>query len=117
MNALAVFTDPEDTRFEWLLRPGFRHVFACLDDGAYWTMFDPRNGQAVVKSVQASGFDLAGHFRNEGYTVVELEQGPPIRAPMVVNNCVGLTKAVLCIRAPLVQTPYGLFKHLTRKSP
>ena len=114
MKALCVFTDPGDTRLAWLLRPGFRHVFACLNDGAWWTMFDPRDGCAVVQTIQGADYDLRGDFEAQGYVVVETEQGPPIRAPMIVSNCVGLTKAILCIRAPFVQTPYGLYKHLIR---
>ena len=116
MKALAVFSDPESARFKWLLKPGDRHVFACLNDDTYWTMFDWRNGCPVVQTVEAASFDLKGFFEAKTYRVVEVDQGPPIRAPFIVNNCVGMTKMVLCIRAPFAQTPYGLFCHL-RGSP
>ena len=79
-------------------------------------MFDPRDGQAVVQMIQVSDYDLKGYFEDQGYKVLETEQGAPLRTPLVVNNCVGLSKAVLCLRAPFVQTPYQLYRHL-RKSP
>jgi len=114
VRALAVFYDPEGARFQWLLKPGFRHVFCCLDDGRYWTMFDARDGRPVVQTVQASDYDLKGYFEGEGYTVVETEQGRPLRTPLVVANCVGLVKAVLAVRAPFAFTPFQLYRHLMR---
>lgn len=116
MRALVVFYDPDDARYKWLLKPGFRHVFACVDDGDYWIMFDPRDGRPVVQALKGSNFNMARYFEGQGYTVVEIEQGPPIRAPLSVANCVGMIKALLGIRAPFAQTPYGLFCHL-RGSP
>lgn len=117
MKTLCVFTDPEDARFEWLLKPGFRHVFACLCVGDYWMMFDPRDGRPDMGAIADADFDLQAFYEAEGYTVVEIEQGPPLRTPIIVANCVGLTKAVLCIRAPLAFTPYQLYQHLLRSSP
>ena len=116
MKALAIFTDPDGARFGWILKPGYRHVFACLNDGNYWTMFDWRDGQPVVQTVEVADVDLGGFFESEKYRVLELTQGPPVRVPLVVNNCVGMTKLVLCIHAPLVQTPYALYQFL-RKLP
>ena len=117
MKALAVFTDPEGARYQWLLRPGFRHVFAAINDGTYWTLFDARDARPVVQTIEGAGYDLRGYFEAKGYVVVETEQGPPLRTPLVIANCVGLVKAVLCIHAPLAQTPYQLYRHLLRKSP
>ena len=116
MRALVVFFDPEGARFEWLLKPGFRHVFACIDDGRYWTLFDARDARPVVQTIEESDFDLHGYFEEQGYVVVETDQGPPLRTPLIVANCVGFIKAVLCIHAPLAQTPYQLYKFL-RKLP
>jgi len=99
------------------LKPGFRHVFCAVDDGAYWVMFDARDGKPVVQVVQASAYDLAGFYRSKGYTVVETGQGQPLRGPFAVANCVGLCKAICAIRAPFALTPFQLFKHLMRKRP
>ena len=116
LTALVVFTDPEGARFQWLLRPGFRHVFVCFKGAAYWTMFDWRAGQPDVHTVQDADYDLTDYFADVGYAVVETEQGPPLRTPLVVNNCVGMTKMVLGIRAPLVQTPFQLYRFLVGRS-
>jgi hypothetical protein len=114
-RALVVFWDPEGARWEWALKPGFRHVFCCVDDGKQWLMFDARDGRPVLKSIGVvSDFDLYGFYENEpGMTVVQVgEKGPPVRVPFVLSNCVGLVKAMLCIRAPFVQTPHQLYRHL-----
>jgi len=113
LKALAVFLDPENARYKWLLKPGFRHVFACLNDGTYWTMFDPRDGRPVVQTVEAADYDLRGFFEAQGYTVIETEQGEPIGSLFAVANCVGFVKALLCIRS-FAQTPYQLYRYLAR---
>ncbi len=115
MKALVVFFDPPNARYQWLLKPGFRHVFACVLNGDYWIMNDPRDGRPVLQVAGLADYDLKEYFELQGYTVVETEQGDvPTGAPMTVNDCVGSVKALLCIRAPLVQTPYGLYKYLIR---
>lgn len=116
MRALVVFYDPEGTRFKWLLKPGFRHVFACINDGQYWILFNAHNMRPVVQVIQTADYDLKSHFESQGYVVVEIEQGPPLNTPLVVTNCVGLVKAVLCIHAPFAQSPYQLYRHLMRKA-
>lgn len=116
-RALVVFWDPEGARWEWALKPGFRHVFCCIDDGKQWLMFDARDGRPVLKSIGVvSEFDLYGFYENEpGMTVVKVGgRGPQVRVPFVLSNCVGLVKAVLSIRAPFAQTPHQLYRHLMR---
>lgn len=114
-RCLIVFFDPEKTRYEWLLKPGFRHVFCAIDDGTYWIMWDARDGRTVTQVVQASDYDLADFFEKKGYKVLEIEQGPPLKAPLITANCVGLVKAVCSISAPLAITPWQLYRRLTRK--
>ncbi len=116
LNALIVFFDPEGARFQWLLKPGFRHVFACINDGSYWTLFDARDARPVVQTVQTADYDLKDYFEEQGYVVVEIEQGPPLKTPFIAGNCVGLVKALLCIHAPFAVTPFQLYRHL-RKAP
>ncbi len=112
MKALVVFFDPEDAKYQWLLKPGFRHVFCCINDERDWIMIDGRNGRPVVQVVQDSMFDLKEYFEDEGYTVVEMERSDrPIRSPLVLTNCVGLVKIHLCIRSHAL-TPYQLYRHL-----
>lgn len=115
MRALVVFGDPEDARYQWLLKPGFRHVFCCLDDGQYWIMVDGRDQRPVFQAVQGHDYDLAGWFRKEGHIVIEMEYDRgQIRSPLIVSNCVGIVKAALCLHAPFVWTPLQLYRHLRR---
>ena len=114
MRAVVAFFDPEGARFEWLLRPGFRHVIAAIDDGTYWLLIDARDGRPVFQMIQQSDYDIAGFWRSEGYAVVEIEQGRCLKSPFVTVNCVGLVKACLCIRAPFALTPYQLYRHLKK---
>ncbi|HYZ31301.1 MAG TPA: hypothetical protein VE684_03345, partial [Crenalkalicoccus sp.] len=47
-----------------LLRPGFRHCFAALEDAAGWTVLDPLTGRLLVARLDLPpGFDLPGFYR------------------------------------------------------
>lgn len=116
MKALVVFYDPDETRLQWLLKPGFRHVFCVLDDGEHWVIFDARDGRPYVKALRESAFNLTEFYNEQGYTVVETEMGTkPLTAPLAIANCVGLVKCMCAIKAPFVLTPYQLFRHLTKE--
>ena len=118
MRALVVFCDPADARLQWALKPGFRHCFCCVASGDYWIRLDAETGKTLIEVIADSRFDLAGHFRKEGWTVVETEQREePLRTPFVSVNCVGLVKAILNIRAPWAITPWRLHKFLTKEQP
>lgn len=121
-DAVVAFFDPENPRWPKLLKPGFRHVVAAIDDGDYWILIDARDGRPVFQALQTNGYDMAGFWRSAlapaggPMTVIETAQGPPMDGVFDLHNCVGLVKAMLCIKAPFVITPYQLYKHLTRKA-
>ena len=110
--ALVIFCEDDGHPLARLLRPGFRHCFCAVCDGAYWIKVDGLDGRPQVKVVERAGFDLAAFYRNEGYTVVEVEPGPGPRAPFAIVNCVGMVKSALGIRAPFAWTPYRLYRFL-----
>ncbi len=114
MNALAVFHDHGCHVLDPLLKRGFRHVFCAVqDDNGYWIRFDAKVGVPEIDVVAKPGFDLAGFWREHGFTVVEWERGSVVPwLPFVNANCVGSAKVVLGICAPWVLTPYGLYKYL-----
>jgi hypothetical protein len=115
LKALVCFYDPIDTRLQWLLKPGFRHVFCVMDDGEYRIVYDALDGRPHTKAYPHALADLAKHYRSEGYTVVETRMGDrPLTAPLAIANCVGLVKAMCAIKAPFVYSPYQLYKYLTR---
>jgi len=100
-----------------LLRDGFKHCFVCVLDGENWMKVDGLAGIPSVGFVTTSDFDLAGFYREQGLTVVETEQRQKaLTTPFIVNNCVGLVKAVLCLSAPFVWSPWRLYRNLTRKN-
>ena len=59
-----------------LLRPGFRHCFVVLNDGAHWITIDPLSPhmEVVVQPV-ASGFDLIGWLKERGHAVAAAPSG------------------------------------------
>lgn len=117
MRALVVFCDPDDARWQWALKPGFRHVFCVIAGGDYWITVDARTAQSVIEVTSGTVYDLAAHYRAEGLTVVEWDgKQRPWRSPFATANCVGLTKAILGVRAWWAQTPYQLWKHLSKES-
>jgi len=114
MRALVVFHGASNHPLAWLLKPGFKHVFTVIQSEYYWTLIDGRAGVPVVEFVAHSDCELAEFYREQGYTVVETYQrDKPLRAPYLTNNCVGLAKAVLCIRS-FALTPYQLYCGLLR---
>lgn len=116
MKALLVFHEHGNHIFDRLLQKGYKHCFAAVCSGDYWVRLDSQAGRPAVEVVAGADFDLATFYRGEGFMVVETEQGGGTWAPwpLMVANCVGFSKAVLCIRAPWVLTPYQLYRHMTR---
>ncbi|MFC7334730.1 hypothetical protein [Rhodocista pekingensis] len=115
LRALVVFCDGRQPRWVRLLRPGFRHVFVALCDGAHWVTLDPLSPrtEVAVQPVPAA-FDLAGWFRDHGLTVLEATPAVPARpAPPAPFTCVEAVKRVLGLHAPWVLTPWQLYRRLS----
>ena len=110
--ALVVFHNHGNHWLDPILKEGFKHVFCAVVDGDYWIVVDGRNGLPAVEVVAASTEDLKAFYENEGFTVIEVDRGSPLRSPLILNNCVGMVRAILGIRTSFVLTPYQLFKHL-----
>lgn len=92
-------------------------MFVAVQVEECWISLDGRNGLAVVEAVCEADYDLAGFYRDKGFTVVETEQGRAVPlTPFWPYNCVGLVRAILAIDAPWVITPWQLYKHLTRRA-
>ena len=112
-----IFGGRADHGWQRLLRPGFRHCFAAIEDGAGWMVLDPLTGRLVLARLAIpAGYDLPEFYRRAGLTpigpfpVEEAETGTPLRgAPW---NCVSLCRAVLGPHAPFAVTPAGLFRRL-----
>ena len=117
MRALVVFHDKGCHRLDFLLQPRFRHVFCAVAVDGFWLVIDGKAGVPEFQVAASQQVDLALFYRKQGFVVVETETGDrPLRAPLVVNNCVGVVKTALSIRAPFAQTPYALYKVLRRRA-
>ena len=110
---LVVFHDHGDHFLDPFLKSGFRHVFCAVSDGTYWITVDGRMGLPVIEVVAASTFDLRSFYENEGFTVVAVAKGGPVRVPYVMSSCVGMVKTVLGVRSISV-TPYQLYKFIRK---
>lgn len=118
MRAIVIFSDGGEPAHPlgFLLRRGFEHCCVAVQTGDYWVLLDGERGVPVVNVIAPASFDLAKYYRDADLTVVETEQrGQPLRSPFLLNNCVGLVKAVLCIRSRAI-TPYALYRHLLKEA-
>jgi hypothetical protein len=114
VNAVVVFHGHGNGLLSRLLKPGFRHVFCSINDGRYWILIDGKAGIPEIEAIAAHDYDLAAFYREHGFTVIEMERGTEApRGPFAVANCVGMCKAVLCVRSWAI-TPYQLYQHLRK---
>ncbi|WP_187830396.1 hypothetical protein [Siccirubricoccus phaeus] len=102
-----------------LLRPGFRHCFAALEEAGGWLVADPLSGRLVLTRLDLpAGFDLPGFYRRAGLTVLgPFQPGGPrwsVLPSLWPLNCVSFCRAVLGCGAPFAVTPHGLYRGLKR---
>ncbi|TCH97963.1 hypothetical protein EJV46_12160 [Roseococcus sp. SYP-B2431] len=118
-RAWIVFGGRADHLWQRLLRRGFRHCFAALEDPHGWTVLDPLTGRLLVARLEVpAGFDLPGFYRRAGLLPV----GPfPLEEPVLGRglrgapfSCVAVCRAVLGPHAPFAMTPHGLFHALVQ---
>lgn len=113
--ALLVFC--HETEIAWLrgLKPGFRHVFMALPVQGGWITLDPLSTRLEVEyHPLPPDTGLAAWFRARGHAVLESPILPPlpVQWPFAPLTCVSVVKRVLGIQAPLVITPWQLYRHL-----
>ena len=111
---LVVFHDHGGHWLDFLLKRGFKHCFCVVQDGDYMIRIDGLNSKPKIDVVAGSSFDLRGFYAKEGFTVIEVEEGTPMKMPFTLNNCVGMVKTVLGIRAFGAVTPFQLYRRLSR---
>jgi len=117
-RALVVFAGRSGVWWLRWLRPGFRHCFAAVDDGAQWLTIDPLLHRLEVRaSGLPSTFDLAAEYRRVNLIVLDIGPPPvPLRcAPFGIFSCVETVKRVLGLRARWVFTPWQLHRFLARR--
>ena len=114
-RALLLFCDA--TGIGWLrwLRPGFRHVFIALPDPDGWIIIDPLSTRMeVTRHPAMTEPALTGWFIRHGVTVLAAPRRQPVRPGGLVAplSCVAVAKRLLGLHAPLILTPWQLYRHL-----
>ena len=118
MKALVIFSDAGVHWAAPMLKQGFRHVAVAVLNEGYWIGIDPVMGVPDIRVIAGQDADLAGHYRAEGFTVIETwTRKNDGLFPLALANCVGAVKAILGINAPLIWTPLQLHRHMTKGQP
>ena len=116
-KAWVVFSGKSDWPWLKFLRPGFRHCFVIVHDGARWLSLDPllQHMELKVHDVPAD-FDLPGWLTARGNKVMPapLDRAHTKPAPFMLFTCVEAVKRVLGLHRLAVITPWQLYRHLTR---
>jgi len=117
MQCLIIFGAENAHPLAWLLNRKRRHVWCALQDTErnMWVSYNWHQGLPVIVAEAAADFDLASHYRLQGYWVVEIERGASPRISLLMlNNCVGHAKLICAIRSRAI-TPNQLYRSLTRR--
>ncbi len=114
-EVFVVFSGQTDLGFLKYLKPGFRHCFAVIRDGARWLIVDPMCHRLEVSAAQVdSGFDLPGWLSQRGYRVVPAPSrriARRIAAPLPFT-CVEAMKRLIGLNDWRVFTPWQLYRRL-----
>lgn len=99
----------------FVLHPDFRHCFICVEVGGSWVEIDSSGGLPVIRLCISD--DIVERYRKLGASalVETYRSDRPLFSPFAFRNCVGLVKAILCVRS-MCLTPYGLYKYLAQDS-
>lgn len=106
------------TELWWLkwLRPGFRHCFALVHDGAHWLMLDPLAGYLDCRVLPPPpDFNVPAWLEAQGMTVCRAQ--PRARqslAPVSFMTCVETVKRLIGCHAWHIWTPWQLYRWLQK---
>jgi hypothetical protein len=117
MECLVIFGAENEHPLAWLLNRERRHVWCAVQDidRNAWVSYNWHQGAPIIQAESAADFDLATHYRRQGYTVVASTRGKAaILYPLMLNNCVGHVKLLCGIRSWAV-TPNQLYNAMTGK--
>ncbi len=119
-SALIVFSPINGHWLGRLLHPARRHCFAVIPSTWAPTKtsieIDLKLAGIICGAASGSPEQLREHYASQGLEVVEVPYRPSERQllPMILNNCVGLTKQVTGVRS-WAFTPHQLWQALRRK--
>lgn len=118
IRAVVAFVGASELRWLRRLKPGFRHCFVALNDGAGWIALDPLSGRTEVHALPLPAeADVAAWYEAQGHICVRLSlPALPARASglrwlWVPCTCVGQVQRVLGLGG-LALTPWRLYRRL-----
>lgn len=114
-----VFSGRTDLPWLRLLKPGFRHCFVLMNDGACWFSLDPMSHctEVSVHHHVPMSFDLPRWLAGRGYKIIRVKAArEPKPAPWMVFTCVEAVKRVIGLRSRMIFTPWQLYRHLSNLS-
>ena len=121
--ALVVFVDRADALWLRSLKRGFRHCFVALrQEPNVWLICDPLKDRIELTLVETvddlalgRAYLAAGHRVCLGVTLrPALPRRTLLPSPL---TCVAVVKRLIGVRAPRVQTPFQLHRHLVQHRP
>jgi hypothetical protein len=118
MKCLLIFGTENAHPLAWMLSRKHRHVWCALQDveRGVWVSYNWHKGLPIIQVESAADYDLAAHYRDQGFTVVEMERGTKPRLfPFILNNCVSHVKVVCALRTFTV-TPQWLYRSMTKRT-
>ena len=115
-----VFTNTPGSRgYRKLLKRGFHHCYCMTksEAGLFWIVVQPHWSHTEIDYRSAEAFPFVEDYT--GSEAVVVPYGARIDpkqhcAQLGILTCVDVVKRHLGIRAPLVFTPYQLFKYIRR---
>ena len=109
--------ETEISWLRWLLKAGFRHCYALINDGERWITVDPlaHKMEVVVHHHAPVDFDLPNWLEQRGVKVVKVHpRSPEARScPPSLFTCVEAVKRLVGLRNWGIFTPYQLYKKIT----
>jgi hypothetical protein len=118
-EAWVVFSGKTDLPWLRFLKPGFRHCYVLLNDGASWISLDPLSNymDLSIHHNVPPAFNLPLWLKTRGHTVV---RAPVERirkeAPWMIFTCTEAVKRVLGLHKRFIVTPWQLYRHLVNTS-
>ena len=116
-KAWVIFSGQADLPWLKILKEGYRHCYAVLNDGKHWVIVDPLSSYmdiSIHKTPQ--DFNLPLWLKNQCHTVVPAEiKQVEKQAPCMPFSCVEAIKRVLGIHKRFIFTPWQLYQFLRKE--
>ena len=112
-RALVLFHGAGGRWYSRFLKPGFHHCLAAIEWRGYWIVIDPKPGLPDFHITQGSEHALGAFYAAHGMVSIGVARRDVcFMSPLMAVSCVSAVKRLIGLRAPLVLTPWQLFRRL-----